>query len=222
MTAPAPGTADQVPPNGPSASVIVVVGGDGPPPARPAWSLIGPALTALSGFYLFALGFGLLGAAMQGALHLPDWAIPGHFVAYLLSALLAVPVGVLVGRRWPIAVTLPAAVLLVLGTLWSSLAPGGGSLLFSRALTGFAAGLAWGVTAALVVQMRARHVWVAPLIGGLAVLSLAFGAVAGWLLTLGVSWRMPFLLAVPFEVVAVLATAVTGIVLLTRRHPQGH
>ncbi|MEV4813096.1 hypothetical protein [Micromonospora avicenniae] len=220
MTAPSPGTANQVPPNGPSASVIVVIGGDGPPPGRPAWLLIGPALTALLGVYLLAVTFGPLGTAMQRDLHLSDSVIPGHLVAYLLPALMAVPVGVLVGRRWPTAIALPAGVLLVIGTLLSALAPGGGSLLFSRLLTGVGAGLAWGVTAALVAQMRAQRVWLGPLIGGMAVLVLGLGAASGALLTRGLTWRMPFVLAVPFEVVAVLVTAVTGIVALTRR-PSG-
>ncbi|MER7441678.1 hypothetical protein [Micromonospora avicenniae] len=218
MTAPAPGTANQVPPNDPSASVIVVIGGDGPPPARPAWLLIGPALTALLGVYLLAVPFGLVGRVMQRDVHLPDSGIPGHLVAYLLPALLAVPVGVLVGRRWPSAVALPAAVLLILGTLLTALAPGGGSLLFGRVLTGIGAGLAWGVTAALVAQMRLPRVWVAPLVAGAVVLTVGFSsAAAGEFLTRGITWRMPFLLAVPLEVVAVLATAVTGIVALTRR-----
>ncbi|MEV6368999.1 hypothetical protein AB0L86_19150 [Micromonospora musae] len=220
VTAPSPGTANPVPPNGPRASVILVIGGDGPAPLRPAWMLIGPALTALLGVYLLAVTFGPGGSAMRMALQLPDSAIPWSFVAYLLPALLATPLGFLLGRRWPTAVTLPAAVLLILGSLLTTLAPGSGSLLFGRALTGIAAGVAWGVTAVLVAQLRAQRAWAMPLVVGAAVLALGFGAVAGALLTRGLTWRTPFLLAVPLEVVAVLATAVTGIVVLTRR-PSG-
>lgn len=220
MTAPSPGTADQVPPNGPRSSVIVVIGGEGPSPVRPAWLLIGPALTAMLGVYLLAITFGSGGSAMRMSLDLPASVIPWSFVAYLLPALLAVPVGYLLGRRWPTAMALPAAVLLIPGSLLTTLAPGSGSLLFARVLTGIGAGLAWGVTAALVAQMRAQRVWLGPLIGGMAVLVLGLGAASGALLTRGLTWRMPFVLAVPFEVVAVLVTAVTGIVALTRR-PSG-
>ncbi|WP_165947277.1 MFS transporter [Micromonospora sp. 15K316] len=220
MTAPSPGTADPVPPSGPRASVIVVIGGDGPAPARPAWLLIGPALTALLGVYLLAVTFGPAGTAMRMDMHLPASVIPWSFVAYLLPALLTVPVGYLLGRRWPTATALPAAILLIPGSLLTTLAPGSGSLLFARALTGIAAGLAWGVTAALVAQMRAQRAWAVPVVAGAAVLALGFGAVLGALMTRGLTWRTPFLLAVPLEVVAVLATAVSGIVLLTRR-PSG-
>ncbi|MEU4677825.1 hypothetical protein [Micromonospora sp. NPDC023737] len=222
MTAPSPGTANQASPNGPRSSMIVVIGGEGPSPGRPAWLLIGPALTALLGVYLLAITFGSGGTAMRMDMDLPASVIPWSFVAYLLPALLAVPVGYLLGRRWPTTMALPAAVLLILGTLLTTLAPGSGSLLFARVLTGIGAGLAWGVTAALVAQMGARRVWLAPLIGGMAVLALGFGAASGMLLTRGLTWRMPFLLAVPFEGVAVLATTVTGIVMLTRSHPRGH
>ncbi|GAA3776526.1 hypothetical protein GCM10022225_75610 [Plantactinospora mayteni] len=205
MTPPSPGAAGQVPPYGPL------------PGVRPVWLLIGPALAASLGAFLLTLTVGPEGAAIQRALHLPSLGILWMFVAFLLPAALAVPVGALVGRRWPTAVALPAIVLLVPGSLLIALASGSGSLLLGRALTGFGAGLAWGVTAVLVVQSRARRGWVAPLVAGAVVLGLVLGPVIGALLARLVGWRLPFMLAVPFGVVALLATAVSGIIVLTRR-----
>lgn len=201
MTQPFPGTANQVPPYGPR------------PGVRPVWPLIGPALAASLGAFLLAVTVGPAWDAMRRDMHL---STSGAFVAYLLPAVLAVPVGALVGRRWPTAVALPAIVLLVPGSLLTALAPGSGLLLLGRAVTGFGAGLAWGVTAVLVAQAGARRVWVAPLVAGAVVLALGLGALAGALLARMFSWRWPFLLAVPFEVVALLVTAASGIIVLVQ------
>ncbi|MCW3819109.1 MFS transporter [Micromonospora sp. DR5-3] len=200
-----PGTANQVPSYSPR------------PGVRPVWLLIGPALTASLGAFLLTVTVGPESAAVQREMHLPASGIPWIFVAYLLPAALAVPIGALVGRRWPTTVALPAIALLVPGSLLTALAPGSGPLLLGRAVTGFGAGLAWGVTAVLVAQVGARRVWVAPLVAGAVVLALVLGAVAGVLLTRMLGWRWPFMLAVPFEVVALLATAVSGIIMLMQR-----
>ena len=157
---------------------------------------------------------------MQRDMHLPTSMILWIFVAYLLPALLAVPVGALVGPRWPTAVALSAIALLVPGSLLIALAPGSAVLLLGRAVTGFGAGLAWGVTAVLVAQMGARRVWVAGLVAGAVVLALGLGPLVGALLARMASWRLPFVLAVPVEVVALLATAVSGIIVLMRRAPS--
>ena len=205
MTPPFPSTANQVPPYGPD------------PGVRPVWLLIGPALAASLGAFLLAVTVGPEGAAIQRDMDLPTSGILWIFVAYLLPAVLAVPVGALVGRRWPTAVALPAIVLLLPGSLLTALAPGSGLLLLGRAVTGFGAGLAWGVTAVLVAQVGARRVWVASLVAGAVVLALGLGPVVGALLAQALDWRLPFLLAVPVEVVALLATAVSGIIVLMRR-----
>ncbi|MEO3780417.1 MFS transporter [Micromonospora sp. B11E3] len=203
MTSPLPGTANQIPPYGPRSAV------------RPVWLLIGPAFTASLGAFLLTVTVGLTGAAMQRDMHLPTSAIPWVFVAYLLPAVLAVPVGALVGRRWPTAVALPAIALLVPGSLLTALASGNSLLLLGRAVTGFGAGLAWGVTAVLVTQVGARRVW-APLVAGAVVLALGLGPVAGTHLTRMLGWRWAFTVTVPFEVVAFLVTAVSGIIVLVQ------
>ncbi|MDW5322347.1 MFS transporter [Plantactinospora sp. KLBMP9567] len=205
MTPSFPGTADQVSPPGPR------------PGVRPAWLLIGPALAASLGAFLLTLTVGPEWAAMRRDMDLPASAILWVFVAYLLPALLAVPVGALLGRRWPTAVGLPAIALMVPGAVLITLASGSGSLLLGRAVAGFGAGLVWGVTAMLIAQAGPRRVWAAPLVAGAVVLGLGLGPVAGALLARTLSWRWPFLLAVPFGAVVSLVMVVSGIIMLVRQ-----
>ncbi|MEO3924940.1 MFS transporter [Micromonosporaceae bacterium B7E4] len=204
MTPSFPGTADQLSPHGPR------------PDVRPAWLLIGPALAASLGAFLLTLTVGPEWAAMQRDMDLPASAVLWVFVAYLLPALLAVPVGALLGRRWPTAVGLPAIALMVPGSVLITLASGSGSLLLGRAVTGFGAGLAWGVTAVLIAQAGPRRVWAAPLVAGAVVLGLGLGPVAGALLARMLGWRWPFMLAVPFGAVVLLVMVVSGIIMLIR------
>ncbi|MFE9191737.1 MFS transporter [Micromonospora sp. NPDC007208] len=213
MTAPFPSTANQVPPYGPRSVLIR----DRPHVFRPVWLLIGPTLSASLGAFLLAVTVGPQWVAIQRDMNLPASAVLWIFVAYLLPAVLAVAVGALVGRRWPTAVALSAIALLVPGSLLTALASGDALLLLGRAVTGFGAGLAWGVTAMLVAQMGARRVWVTPLVAGIVVLALGLGPVAGVLVGRAVGWRWPFMLAVPFGAVALLATVVSGIVVLIQR-----
>ncbi|MEV4500245.1 MFS transporter, partial [Micromonospora arborensis] len=213
MTAPSPSTANQVSPYG---SHSVMPGGQSHV-LRPVWLLIGPTLAASLGAFLLAVTVGPQWVAMQRDMHLPTSAVLWIFVAYLLPAVLAGAVGALAGRRWPTAVALSAIVLLVSGSLLTSLAPGDALLLLGRAVTGFGAGLAWGVTAMLVAQMGARRVRVTPLVAGVVLLALGLGPVAGVLVGRAVGWRWPFLLAVPFGAVAMLVTVVSGIVVLIQR-----
>ncbi|MFI7609463.1 MFS transporter [Micromonospora sp. NPDC049366] len=214
MTAPSPSTANQVPPHGPRPAVI---GGDRQHAHRPVWLLIGPTLAASLGAFLLAVPVGPEWVAIQRDMDLPTSAALWIFVAFLLPAALAVLVGARVGRRWPTAVALPAVALLVFGSLLTMLASGSGVLLLGRAVNGFGAGLAWGVTAVLVAHIAARRVWVTALVAGAVVLALGLGPVAGLLLQRAVGWRWPFMLALPFGAVALLATAVSGIIVLILR-----
>ncbi|MFD0823859.1 hypothetical protein ACFQ0D_37300, partial [Micromonospora zhanjiangensis] len=93
------------------------------PGGRPSWLLIGPALAASLGAFLLAGPVGLEGESVRRELHLPSSATLWVFVAFLLPAALTALLGVLLGRRWPTAVTLPATALLILGTLLTALAP---------------------------------------------------------------------------------------------------
>ncbi|MEV4416463.1 MFS transporter [Catellatospora sp. NPDC049609] len=207
MTAPLPGTADQAPPQALHPDVRI-------------WLLIGPALAASLGAFLLTVTIGTEWTAIQGDLQLTASSTIWVFAAYLLPAILAAGVGALLGRGWPTVVGLSATVLLVLGALLTALAPGSGPLLLGRALTGFGAGLAWGVTAVLVRQLSVRRTWVTPLVAGLVVLALILGPVLATLLAQAVGWRWPFMLALPLGAVAFLVTAVGGLVALTRRAAQ--
>jgi MFS family permease len=205
VSLPPPGTASQVSSYDPR------------PDLPPVWLLIAPTLAAALGAFLLAVPVGPAWAAIRLAMDLPSSMVGWVFVAYLLPAALAAPIGTLFGRRWPTVLTLPAIALMVPGSLLITLAPGSAPLLLGRAVTGFGAGLAWGVTAVLVARVRKRRAWVTPLVGGAVVLGLGLGPVAGVLLGQAVGWRWPFTLAVPFGLVVLLATAVSGIIVLIRQ-----
>jgi len=91
----------------------------------------------------------------------------------------------------------------------TAFAPGSGILLLGRGVTGFGAGLAWGVTAVLVAQAGARRLWVAPLVAGVVLFGLVLVPGIAAFLTRALSWRFPFMLAVLFAVGALLVTAAT-------------
>lgn len=205
MTPPLPGTANPVAPQGSDAD------------ARPLWLLAGPALAAATGAFLLTVPIGSVWSAIQRDLGLPTVFSFLTVVAYLVPAVLAAGIGVLVGRRWPTAVTLPAAALLLIGALLTTLSPGTGVLLVSRAVAGFGAGLAWGVTAMLVMQAGPRRTIALPIVAGAGALALIAGPVAGAVVAQILGWRWPFLLAIPMAIVAFLAAAVGGIIGLTRR-----
>lgn len=177
----------------------------------------GPVLSASLGAFLLMITVGPGLTALQHDLQLPASTPVLVFVAFLLPAALAVAAGLTLGRRWPTAVTLLAIALLVFGSLLITLAPGSGTLLFGRAVSGCGAGLAWGVTAALVARSATARVWLMPLAAGAGVLAMALGAVTGVVVAQSLGWRWPFLLALPFGAVALLVTAVSGIVAATRR-----
>jgi hypothetical protein len=183
----------------------------------PVWVLVGPALAACLGAFLLAVTIGPEWTAIRLALDLSSLAAVWIFLAYLLPAMVALPVGILAGRRWPTAVVLPAIVLLIVGSLLTAFSSGNALLLLGRAVTGFGAGLAWGVTAALVRRLAVGRAQVAPAIAGASVLSLVLGPVVGAVLSQAMTWRWTVLVAVPFEAVAFLVTAVSGIVLLVLR-----
>jgi MFS family permease len=182
----------------------------------PSWLLIGPALAASLGAFLLAVAIGPVATAIRLDMDLPAFGIVWLSVAFLLPAGLAVPLGFLAGPRWPTAVTLPAIVLLVIGSLLTSLGPGSVTVLLGRAVSGFGAGLAWGVTAFLIVRGRSGPPWVAPAVGGAVGLALVFGVAAAAFIARAIGWRWPFLLAVPFGAVALVAAAVCGTILLSR------
>ncbi|MBF9131208.1 MFS transporter [Plantactinospora sp. S1510] len=181
----------------------------------PVWVLAGPALAAWVGASLLTVTLGPQWTAMRTDLDLPALAVVWVFVAYLLPALATAAVGLLVGGRWPTALVLPGIGLLVLGALLTTFSPGSALLMFARALTGLGAGLAWGVTAALVRQQpagRARTAWAITAAG--TVVALVVGPLFGALASTSLTWRLTLFVAVPIAGVAFLVAAVSGIALL--------
>ncbi|WP_026212660.1 MFS transporter [Longispora albida] len=201
MNQPFPGTAQHAP----------------QPVPRPGWLLIGPVIAAAVGAFLLTVTIGEGWTAISRDLALPNTSVIWNFAVYLVPAVLAAVIGALAGSRWPTAVAMPAAALLVPGCLLTSLASDSTVLLIGRGVTGFAAGLAWGVTAALVAKTGPGRMVAGLTAGCVILLSLVAGPVSWLVLGSVTTWRVPFLLAAVPALLAVLASLVSGIILLVQR-----
>jgi predicted MFS family arabinose efflux permease len=208
VTAPASGSGDAVAGYG-SRSV-----------AFPVWVLAGPALAAWTGASLLTITLGPQWTSMRLDMDLSTMTVVWVFLAYLLPALATTAAGFLVGGRWPTALVLPGIGLLVVGAVLTTFSPDAALLLFARAVTGLGAGLAWGVTAALVRQQpagRIRAAWATVTTG--IVVALVAGPLFGAIVSMAMTWRLPLLAAVPIAGIAFLAASVSGIALLVSGSP---
>lgn len=177
-------------------------------------------LAAWLGASLLTITVGPQWTSMRLDMQLPTLAVVWVFVAYLLPALATAAVGFLVGGRWPTVLVLPGIGLLALGALLTTFSSGSAVLLFARAVTGLGAGLAWGVAAALVRRQpagRARAAWAITTTG--TIVALVVGPLFGALVSMGLTWRVPLLAAVPIAGAAFLAAAASGIALLVSGDP---
>jgi MFS family permease len=198
-----------------------------PPVTRPAaapawWHVFGPGSAALIGLFLLTVIYRFDGMSeIQRALHLSgqDLLLIG-LVAYLAGTALTVPAGLLLGARFPIAVTIPAIGFLFFGVLLAAFADAGGLLMAGRAFTGLGTGAAAGATVALILKLRERRGVIAGVTAALAVLALLLGPVIGQLISETMSFRINQLGAVPFLFLALVVTAVIGFVkLATAKRP---
>lgn len=182
-----------------------------PPPARTSgWvlPLIGPWLAALAGAYLLTATSGPAGPHIVVDLGISDSTVRLLFLTFLIALLLASPLGVLLGRRFPTAVTVPATVVLILGSLVATLAPSVGILLVGRAVSGLGAGAAIGCAAALLTRVPDRRpTIVTSTVCGLAfIFAVIVGPFISATLAAATTWRWSFLLTLPVLAVALVAT----------------
>lgn len=188
------------------------------------WTVIGPGFAAIIGLFMLTAVYGAGGMSpLQRDLGFSDLQLlVSAVVPYLIAAAVAFPLGILLGRRYPTAVTLPAVVLMVVGVLLMAFVSGSVMLMVARALGGLGAGAVVGVTTALVRGMTDRRSLVAAVVAALGVLALVAAPFVSQLLSTTLSFRLAFLVAVPLLLVALVASAVSGIVLLvvTRRPAQ--
>ncbi len=132
-------------------------------------------------------------------------------VSYLVAAALTFALGFLFGGRSPTASLLPALGVMVVGVLLTSFAAAGVMLLAGRVLGGLGAGVAVGVTVAVLRRVqgsRAVAATVVAVLSGLAAVAAPFvnSAISEML-----SFRLPHLATEPFLSAAIFAAAVSGI-----------
>jgi MFS family permease len=187
-----------------------------PSAPRPLWTLIGPGLGAMLAAYQLGALFAL-SSTMQ--FHFGSSVIQGALVVIIDLVGLAggFVLGYLLGPKAPTAVVAPALGLMLLGILGAALSGALLAEIVSALLTGLGGGVVLGAALKLAGQVGERK-GQALLIFGIALFTgLLFGVLISSVLTAMASWRMAYLLMVPMALVALLATAVGGVVALTRR-----
>lgn len=195
------------------------------------WTLIGPGLATVVGLFMVTAAYGTHRFGAPGAASglvppmEPDLGLSrGEFssaviVTYLAAAVLALPVGALLGGRYPTAVITPAIGMMIVGALLVAFAGGTGMVAAGRSLGGLGAGATVGATAILVRRLRDRRWPVAAVMAAAGFLALLSGPFADQAVADALSWRWTFLAAEPLLLAALAVSAVAGIVLLVTRRP---
>ncbi|EMD28126.1 MFS transporter [Amycolatopsis azurea] len=195
-----------------------------PTAGPPWWLLIGPGFAALIGLFLVTVIYRFDGgSALQIDLGMSDRSLLlNGLVAYLVAAAIAFPAGLLPGARFPTPVTVPAIVLMLLGVLLIAFVPNSGLFLVGRVLTGLGAGAVLGVTVALIRRLQAGRGAAAGVTAGLGVLALVLAPVLGGLLSDVTGFRVVFVVAALFVLVALIVAGVLGIVALVKAKTPVH
>ncbi|TMR22896.1 MFS transporter [Nonomuraea turkmeniaca] len=188
---------------------------------RPAWALAGPGIAALTGLYLLTMPFGPAArVSLQVDLGLSSQtALLTTLVAYLVSAAAGGALGVGLGGRSLTTVSMTAVALMIIGVLLNALAPGTGIYLTGRVLSGLGAGGVVGATVAVARRAGRRWGALVAILAGLGVLALILGPLINQGLSSALSWRWGYLITLLPLVAGLIATAVSGFVLLLTPRP---
>ena len=186
---------------------------------RAGWTLIGPGFAAIIGLAMLTAVYRTDGkSAIRFEFHMSGQAVLlTCVVAYLVAAIAAAGLGLVLGARFPTAVTVPAIVLMLIGTALTALAASSAMLLPGRVLDGLGTGAAAGVIAALVLRLNARRGIAAAVTVALGVLAALIAPVVAQLISDATSFRLAYLAAIPFLLIALIVSAVSGIA-STERH----
>ncbi|WP_225726891.1 MULTISPECIES: MFS transporter [unclassified Nocardia] len=181
-------------------------------PRPSAGTLIGPGFAMMIGLAMLTVVYRFDGRSLiQFELGITAQAVLLIcVVAYLVAALPAVAIGVLLGGRFPRAVTLPAIGLMLVGAVLTGFMLNGVMLLAGRVLCGLGTGAAVGVVAALTFRLGSRRGLAAAAVAALAIVSAVLAPVVGQLISNVASFRLVYLVAAPLLLIALIATAVTG------------
>ncbi|WAL63805.1 MFS transporter [Amycolatopsis cynarae] len=190
-----------------------------PPAARPWWLVLGPGFAALIGLFLLTVAHpfgGAFAAEVQRDLRLSSQAVLFEvLVTYVLAAALGAVLGLLLGGRVPTGLAVPAICLMLLGTLALTLSPNGLFVGLGRALTGLGAGVTIGVTVALIRTQPRQRGAAFGVFGALGLLALVVAPFLGKLVADVLSWRICQLIALPFLFLALLLSAICGIIAMS-------
>ncbi|MEU4312661.1 hypothetical protein [Nocardia sp. NPDC024068] len=180
---------------------------------RPAWTLLGPAPAAVVGLAIFTSVFRLGGAsAIQMDLGLSGAGfLVTAILTYVIAAAVAFPLGYLLSSRALTAVSVSAVVVMFLGLLLVALGGGSGMLLVGRVLGGLGTGAAAGATVALLPAMNQARGIATAAVAVPGFLALVIAPVVCGLISDSVSFRVAYLVGVPFLFFALLAAAGVGI-----------
>jgi MFS family permease len=182
--------------------------------------LAAPSIAALLGAFLLTSAFGPVSTAWRLDLHLASSMTLWLFIAFVVPGALTAAGGGLLGRRWPIAVVLPAVFLMLVGLLLTAFAPSAAFLLIGRVVTGFGAGAAIGLAVLLVLQSGSLRTAAAAALGLATLLALVLGPLVGVVVVTALSWRTVFLLAAVLSLIVLfLCVASEIMVLVTSRRP---
>ncbi|MFK0246578.1 MFS transporter [Amycolatopsis azurea] len=195
-----------------------------PTAGPPWWLLIGPGFAALIGLFLVTVIYRFDGgSALQIDLGMSDQSLLlNGLVAYLVAAAIAFPAGLLPGARFPTPVTVPAILLMLLGVLLVAFVPSSGLFLVGRVLTGLGAGAVLGVTVALIRRLQAGRGAAAGVTAGLGVLALVLAPVLDGLLSDVTGFRVVFVVAALFVLVALVVAGILGIVASVKAKTPTH
>ncbi|WP_409495171.1 MFS transporter [Amycolatopsis sp. cmx-11-12] len=192
-----------------------------PSAGPPWWLVVGPGFAALIGLFLLTVVYRFDGrATLQIELGMSNQAmLLSGLVAYLVAAAIAFPAGLLLGARFPTAVTVPGLCLMLLGVVLIAFTPDSVLFLVGRVLNGLGAGAAIGVTVALIRRLRTGRGVAAGVMAGLGVVALAIAPLLGGLLSDALSFRVVYVVAAVFVFVALVVAGIIGIVALAKAKP---
>lgn len=178
----------------------------------PWWMLIGPGIGTITGLFMLTSVYepGRLSHMMVEFGLLPrDFLLMG-VLPYLIAAAVTFALGFLLGGRFPAALVLPALGVMVVGVLLTSFATGGAMLLAGRAISGLGAGVAVGVTVAVVRRIQGQRSAAATVVAVLGVLAAVAAPFVNRAISEMLSFRLAHLATVLFLLAAILAGAVTA------------
>ncbi|MEU1982744.1 hypothetical protein [Nocardia sp. NPDC019395] len=185
----------------------------------PEWALIGPALATIVGVFLVTgvyRGDWISPIQMELDMSSQAFLLEG-VVTYLIAAAIAFPPGYLLCARFLTPAITSAIGVMLIGVLIVAFGGGAGTLLIGRVLGGLGAGAALGVTTALVRSIRRGRGIATAAVSAAGVVTVLVAPFAGQLISDALSFRLVYLAAVPFLLVALLAATVSGIALVMAR-----